>query len=237
MPLRQEEVLDRGARWPLPSLASGLCRPLASPRPQHAPRQRPTTQRLLRPASSPAPVLPTWVGRWQGLKSSWQCQKCVPSTAPASLPTTRSRPSRLLLAGPAGLSGPSPPAPLPDGAGRGVAALCRPWWAQRRPGRGHLAGAGESGAVPSRCVGRRAFRGLPLSAYWVPVLGLTLAPCRDTAHCHLIQGCPGPRGQNYVPTDEVPLPEQLISGGHRAWEGEEPSLGVLRESGRASQRK
>lgn len=23
--------------------------------------------------------LPTWVGRWPGLKSSWQCQKCVPA--------------------------------------------------------------------------------------------------------------------------------------------------------------
>ena len=90
--------------------------------------------------------------------------------------------------------------------------------------------------MPSRWVGRQAFR----SAYQVPVLGLTVAPYRDKAHCHLIQGCLSRAwggGQNYVPTDEAPLLEQLISGGHLVWEGEEASLRGLRASGRASQRK
>lgn len=85
-------------------------------------------------------------------------------------------------------------------------------------------------AVPSHWAGGQAFRSLPLSTYWVPVSGLALAPFRDKAHCLLIQGCPGPWGQNYVPTDKAPLPEELICGAHWTWEGEEPSLGVLRES-------
>lgn len=144
MSLRHQELGSQGLHWCLTAFAlSGKwalhtlgcsqvpARPKAAP---HDPAA--LAPRTLAGRSS---CLPGWAAG-SARSASPQSPGLCPHNAIAPNPTYPGRA--------AGLPSPSLPAHLPDGAGQGAAALCRPWWALCRACRAHLAGQVRAGPRP-----------------------------------------------------------------------------------------
>lgn len=160
--------------------------------------------------------LPTWVGRGQGLRSSW-CQKCVSvEPRPPSPQCNRAQPgSSWRMKQPS----PSPSTPLPNSAGR----LLLPSAGLDRHGRGQAVGTWLEQVrtgwyPPTELSGKRsiAFQEVPSGCQ-------ALALFRDKAHFHMLK-CFLSLRPNYLPTVNAPQPEKPICGGHLEAQGGEVTI-------------